>query len=100
MLVGDIYGGRDYNAIGLSATTIASSFGKVISQVGRSPQGGRRLLRGRAGGAVRVACGEGAPTADGCLQFGGRGCQRGPPPLPFSFGKAISRVGHRGEEGL
>ena len=33
MLVGDIYGGRDYNAIGLSATTIASSFGKVVSQV-------------------------------------------------------------------
>ena len=29
MLVGDIYGGRDYTAIGLSATTIASSFGKV-----------------------------------------------------------------------
>lgn len=32
MLVGDIYGGRDYSSIGLSATTIASSFGKVISQ--------------------------------------------------------------------
>lgn len=32
MLVGDIYGGRDYAAIGLSATTIASSFGKIISQ--------------------------------------------------------------------
>eukprot|EP00798_Chlamydomonas_sp_ICE-L_P004401 gene4401-14526_t len=32
MLVGDIYGGRDYGAIGLSATTIASSFGKVIGQ--------------------------------------------------------------------
>lgn len=30
MLVGDIYGGRDYTAIGLSANTIASSFGKVI----------------------------------------------------------------------
>lgn len=29
MLVGDIYGGRDYSNIGLSATTIASSFGKV-----------------------------------------------------------------------
>ena len=29
MLVGDIYGG-DYNKIGLKATTIASSFGKVI----------------------------------------------------------------------
>ena len=28
MLVGDIYGG-DYPAIGLKATTIASSFGKV-----------------------------------------------------------------------
>ena len=32
MLVGDIYGERDYSAIGLSATTIASSFGKVVSQ--------------------------------------------------------------------
>lgn len=32
MLVGDIYGGRDYASIGLSATTIASSFGKVASQ--------------------------------------------------------------------
>ena len=32
MLVGDIYGGRDYSTIGLSASTIASSFGKVISQ--------------------------------------------------------------------
>jgi type II pantothenate kinase len=32
MLVGDIYGDRDYSAIGLSATTIASSFGKVVSQ--------------------------------------------------------------------
>lgn len=31
MLVGDIYGDRDYSSIGLSATTIASSFGKVIS---------------------------------------------------------------------
>lgn len=29
MLVGDIYGGRDYSTIGLSADTIASSFGKV-----------------------------------------------------------------------
>lgn len=32
MLVGDIYGGRDYTGIGLSANTIASSFGKVINQ--------------------------------------------------------------------
>jgi hypothetical protein len=32
MLVGDIYGGRDYSSIGLSATTIASSFGKVVGQ--------------------------------------------------------------------
>jgi pantothenate kinase len=31
MLVGDIYGGRDYENIGLSADTIASSFGKVVS---------------------------------------------------------------------
>ena len=30
MLVGDIYGGRDYASIGLSANTIASSFGKVL----------------------------------------------------------------------
>ncbi|XVE92406.1 hypothetical protein REPUB_Repub01dG0094500 [Reevesia pubescens] len=30
-LVGDIYGGTDYAKIGLSATTIASSFGKAIS---------------------------------------------------------------------
>ncbi len=32
MLVGDIYGDRDYSSIGLSATTIASSFGKVIAR--------------------------------------------------------------------
>ncbi|CAD7700634.1 unnamed protein product [Ostreobium quekettii] len=32
MLVGDIYGGRDYSQIGLSADTIASSFGKVAAQ--------------------------------------------------------------------
>ncbi|CAL8471142.1 g10684 [Coccomyxa elongata] len=32
MLVGDIYGDRDYSAIGLSASTIASSFGKVVAQ--------------------------------------------------------------------
>ncbi|KAK9799347.1 hypothetical protein WJX73_008823 [Symbiochloris irregularis] len=31
MLVGDIYGNRDYSSIGLSASTIASSFGKVVS---------------------------------------------------------------------
>lgn len=31
MLVGDIYGGLDYSKIGLSATAIASSFGKAIS---------------------------------------------------------------------
>ncbi|XP_021293054.1 pantothenate kinase 1 isoform X2 [Herrania umbratica] len=31
MLVGDIYGGTDYAKVGLSATTIASSFGKAIS---------------------------------------------------------------------
>ena len=30
MLVGDIYGDRDYSAIGLSADIIASSFGKVL----------------------------------------------------------------------
>lgn len=32
MLVGDIYGGLDYSKIGLSATTIASSFGKVVTE--------------------------------------------------------------------
>ncbi|XP_047960555.1 pantothenate kinase 1-like isoform X2 [Salvia hispanica] len=31
MLVGDIYGGTDYSKIGLTSTTIASSFGKAIS---------------------------------------------------------------------
>jgi pantothenate kinase len=35
MLVGDIYGERDYSSIGLSASTIASSFGKA----GRRPHG-------------------------------------------------------------
>ncbi|KAK9675570.1 hypothetical protein RND81_11G015800 [Saponaria officinalis] len=32
MLVGDIYGGSDYAKIGLSATAIASSFGKAVSE--------------------------------------------------------------------
>ncbi|KAE9454613.1 hypothetical protein C3L33_13482, partial [Rhododendron williamsianum] len=32
MLVGDIYGGTDYMKIGLTSTTIASSFGKAISE--------------------------------------------------------------------
>ncbi|KAI3761367.1 hypothetical protein L1987_51781 [Smallanthus sonchifolius] len=32
MLVGDIYGGLDYSKIGLTASTIASSFGKAISE--------------------------------------------------------------------
>ncbi|XP_077221532.1 pantothenate kinase 2-like isoform X2 [Tasmannia lanceolata] len=32
MLVGDIYGGKDYSKIGLSASAIASSFGKTISE--------------------------------------------------------------------
>ncbi|KAL1550839.1 Pantothenate kinase 2, mitochondrial [Salvia divinorum] len=31
MLVGDIYGGTDYSKIGLTSTTIASSFGRAIS---------------------------------------------------------------------
>lgn len=31
MLVGDIYGGLDYEKIGLEATTIASSFGKIMT---------------------------------------------------------------------
>ena len=30
MMVGDIYGGRAYESAGLSADTIASSFGKVV----------------------------------------------------------------------
>ncbi|KAH6826775.1 pantothenate kinase 2 [Perilla frutescens var. hirtella] len=32
MLVGDIYGGTDYSKVGLTSTTIASSFGKAISE--------------------------------------------------------------------
>ncbi|KAI3862127.1 hypothetical protein MKW92_020607 [Papaver armeniacum] len=32
LLVGDIYGGMDYSKIGLSASTIASSFGKIMSR--------------------------------------------------------------------
>lgn len=32
MLVGDIYGGMDYAKIGLTSTTIASSFGKAVSE--------------------------------------------------------------------
>ncbi|XP_077244135.1 pantothenate kinase 1 [Tasmannia lanceolata] len=32
MLVGDIYGGMDYSKIGLTASAIASSFGKAISE--------------------------------------------------------------------
>ena len=31
MLVGDIYGGLDYSKIGLSSSTIASSFGRVVA---------------------------------------------------------------------
>ena len=38
MLVGDIYGGRDYTSIGLSADTIASSFGKVLHEEPCVPQ--------------------------------------------------------------
>ena len=34
MLVGDIYGGRDYPNIGLSSETIASSFGRVVMDEG------------------------------------------------------------------
>lgn len=69
MLVGDIYGGRDYTGIGLSANTIASSFGKIVGQnkarargwlgVGWIRQGqGRRLVRARCqGGACKQAGG-------------------------------------------
>ena len=34
MLVGDIYGGRDYSYIGLASNTIASSFGRVVMDGG------------------------------------------------------------------
>uniref|UniRef100_A0A7S0XBW9 pantothenate kinase n=1 Tax=Mantoniella antarctica TaxID=81844 RepID=A0A7S0XBW9_9CHLO len=34
MLVGDIYGGRDYADVGLSSGTIASSFGRVVMDEG------------------------------------------------------------------
>jgi type II pantothenate kinase len=34
MLVGDIYGGRDYAKVGLSSSTIASSFGRVVMDAG------------------------------------------------------------------
>lgn len=34
MLVGDIYGGRDYAKVGLSSGTIASSFGRVVMDEG------------------------------------------------------------------
>jgi|TARA_B100001142_G_scaffold323345_1_gene373213 bifunctional damage-control phosphatase, subfamily II, fusion protein len=34
MLVGDIYGGRDYLKVGLSSSTIASSFGRVVTEEG------------------------------------------------------------------
>jgi pantothenate kinase len=44
MLVGDIYGGRDYTGIGLSANTIASSFGKVLHE--------NKVRQGRAGCVV------------------------------------------------
>ena len=36
MLVGDIYGGLDYEKIGLEATTIASSFGKILMNEDKS----------------------------------------------------------------
>ena len=69
MLVGDIYGGRDYEELGLSAGMIASSFGKVVSEDkdladlnkagARSAHRGRLLLkklsrsfRKRSGGLV------------------------------------------------
>ena len=69
MLVGDIYGGRDYASIGLSATTIASSFGKVVgsdkrledySKAGAGPGGGA-VSGGQA--AVRL-------LGSGCWRMG------------------------------
>ena len=53
MLVGDIYGGRDYTGIGLSANTIASSFGKVINQQ-----------------QVSAACGHASRSSPGRKQIG------------------------------
>lgn len=48
MLVGDIYG-TDYNKIGLSSTTIASSFGKVFQKGPRSAEdGGKRKKKAAA----------------------------------------------------
>lgn len=38
MLVGDIYGGLDYPKIGLSSSTIASSFGRVVAGEWHSPR--------------------------------------------------------------
>lgn len=40
MLVGDIYGGLDYSKLGLSSNTIASSFGKVVSESGKGEGSG------------------------------------------------------------
>jgi len=37
MLVGDIYGGHDYHKVGLAKSTIASSFGKVVMEHGKTP---------------------------------------------------------------
>ncbi len=63
MLVGDIYGGN-YSAVGLSATTIASSFGKVVGgglsladvKPADAALAALRMIRYRGGwGSVRFA---------------------------------------------
>jgi Fumble len=58
MLVGDIYG-RDYGTIGLSADTIASSFGKVVTSDKKladyNPAGARLRLLGAAAAATACA---------------------------------------------
>ena len=42
MLVGDIYGGLDYESIGLSKDTIASSFGKILMEPDRDVEDYRK----------------------------------------------------------
>ncbi|XP_030965973.1 pantothenate kinase 1-like isoform X5 [Quercus lobata] len=50
MLVGDIYSGMDYSKIGLSASTIASSFGKAIRlYCTNALEGPPKLLREQLG---------------------------------------------------
>jgi hypothetical protein len=77
MLVGDIYGGRDYASVGLSASTIASSFGKVVGQDKElgdyNPAGvlrfGLCVLRGGGGGGSGVCGGGGGCVDSGAAEF-------------------------------